>query len=170
MAKENTRGQKQILDENKSTISLYLKMSFGTMVIYLIVMSFLFSDSFTLIYIFLSTFCCVVYGSCVATMKYMARPTFSDSGTLLDGGLDLNMKDGFSEHLKDLIILTALVQLLSLFWNGFWFLWLAAPAYALYLLWVNILGPWFFEPPPEVDQEREEKKQRKLDRKMRRMQ
>jgi len=41
-----------------------------------------------------------------------------------------------------------------------------APSYAAYLLWVNILAPWIFAEPPEVD----EKKTKKLDRKMRRQQ
>ena len=41
---------------------------------------------------------------------------------------------------------------------------LQAPARAFYLLWVNFLGPWFFAPPPEVD----EKKQKKMERKMKR--
>ena len=38
------------------------------------------------------------------------------------------------------------------------------PGRAFYMLWVNILGPWFFAEAPEVD----EKKQKKMDRKMRR--
>ena len=41
------------------------------------------------------------------------------------------------------------------------------PARAFYLLWVNILGPWFFaEPPPEMD----EKKAKKMERKMKQKQ
>lgn len=41
------------------------------------------------------------------------------------------------------------------------------PGRALYLLWVNILAPWFFaEPPPEMD----DKKQKKMERKMKRQQ
>ncbi len=31
-------------------------------------------------------------------------------GTLISPGLDLNMKDGMAEHIKDAIILTAIVQ------------------------------------------------------------
>ena len=41
---------------------------------------------------------------------------------------------------------------------------LQAPGRALYMLWVNILGPWFFQEAPEVD----EKKQKKMERKMKR--
>lgn len=100
----------------------------------------------------------------------MARPTYSETGSLLDGGIDLNMKEGFAEHLKDLVILTTLVQILSLTTSYFWLLELLAPIRGMYLFWVNVLGPWFFAPAPEADEEREEKKQRKLDRRMRRMQ
>lgn len=43
-----------------------------------------------------------------------------------------------------------------------------APGRGFYILWVNILSPYFFQeaPPQEVD----EKKQKKLERKMRRQQ
>jgi hypothetical protein len=51
---------------------------------------------------------------------------------LLDPGLDLNMKDGMTEHIKDLIILTAFVQGLSLISNYFWLGLLLAPARALW--------------------------------------
>jgi hypothetical protein len=30
-------------------------------------------------------------------MESMARPTYSDTGVLLDGGIDLNMTSGFAE-------------------------------------------------------------------------
>jgi len=31
-------------------------------------------------------------------MSSMARPTYASDGTLLDGGLDLNMKEGMAEY------------------------------------------------------------------------
>ena len=43
-----------------------------------------------------------------------------------------------------------------------------APGRAFYLLWVNILGPWFFQPAP--DEAVNEKKQKKLERRMKRAQ
>ena len=47
------------------------------------------------------------------------------------------------------------------------FFYLQAPARAFYLLWVNFLGPWFFqEDVQEVPDEKLDKKQRKLERKM----
>lgn len=30
-------------------------------------------------------------------MKTMAKPSFSDTGSLLDGGIDLNMESGMAE-------------------------------------------------------------------------
>ncbi|CAG2176540.1 unnamed protein product, partial [Oppiella nova] len=73
-------------------------------------------------------------------------------------------------HLKDLIILTTGVQTLSLVSNYIWILWLFAPGRAIYMLWVNILGPWFFQQPDQQQVDADDKKQKKLDRRMRRMQ
>ena len=41
---------------------------------------------------------------------------------------------------------------------------LQAPSRAFYMLWVNILAPWFFAEAPEVD----EKKNKKAERRMKR--
>ena len=49
------------------------------------------------------------------------------------------------------------------------FVHLQAPARAMYMLWVNILGPWFFaEAPPE--QAGDDKKAKKMERKKKRLQ
>lgn len=97
--------------------------------------------------------------------------------------------------MKDLILLTAIVQSLSLISNYFWFflllvskallfvrqvgpitvrkllydkhgIILQAPGRAGYMLWVNILSPWIFAEAPEVD----DKKQKKMERRMKRQQ
>jgi len=39
-----------------------------------------------------------VYCGSYRFMSSMARPTFAADGTLLDGGIDLNMKEGMSEY------------------------------------------------------------------------
>ncbi|CAI9180133.1 unnamed protein product [Rangifer tarandus platyrhynchus] len=64
----------------------------------------------------------------------MARAAFSEDGALVDGGMDLNMEQGMAEHLKDVILLTAIVQVLSCFSLYIWSFWLLAPGRALYLL------------------------------------
>ena len=168
--KEATRGQKQILEENKSTIQFYLVMSSISMIAYVSSMLIFFHEAYSWKLQLLTLLAACAFAACLVTMNLMARATYSESGALMDGGLDLNMKDGFAEHLKDMIILTTIVQLLSLVSNYFWLIWLFAPARAAFLLWTGFVGPWLFAPAPEVDEAREEKKQRKLDRRMKRMQ
>lgn len=71
-------------------------------------------------------------------------------------------------NVKDLIILTSGTQVLALFSNWFWFLLLLAPARAIWMLWGSVIQPWLNQrnEQPEVD----EKKQKKLERKMKREQ
>lgn len=70
--------------------------------------------------------------------------------------------------MKDLIILSASTQVLSIISNWFWFLLLLAPARAGWMLWGSIIQPWLGQrnEQPEVD----EKKQKKLERKAKREQ
>jgi len=167
--KEATRGQKQIVAENKETIKFYTIMSSVATTVFVIASSMLFSEGFTSGYVYLTLFAVLIHVSCVSTMRFMARATYStETGQLVDGGIDLNMTKGFAEYLKDLVILTSSTQGLSLISDYFWWLLLLVPVYAFYLLWTNLLGPWFFAPAPEVDEEVNEKKQKKLDRRMRR--
>lgn len=118
-------------------------------------------------------------------MVFMSKPRHTETGQLLDTGVDLNMEGGIAEyvlnfffqymlhflgfrHVKDIIILTAGSQLLaSTISNYFWLLWLLAPIRGLWILWKNILAPYIFQPAP-VSTEADEKKQKKMERKMKR--
>lgn len=162
--KQGTKGQKQIVEENSSTLRFYVYIILAVDAVYLALTYLLFWDSFTTLYIALFLIVNAVYFGSYHFLSNMARPTYSDSGTLLDGGIDLNMYEGMAEHMKDLILLSATTQVLGLLSNYFWLLLLLAPGRAFYMLWVNILGPWFFAPAPEED----EKKTKKTERKMRR--
>ncbi|XP_023857792.1 transmembrane protein 208 isoform X2 [Salvelinus sp. IW2-2015] len=98
-------------------------------------------------------------------MAAMAKAVFGEDGSLLDGGIDLNMEQGMAEHLKDVILLTAILQVLSTISSYSWYLWLLAPARAMFLLWVNFLGPWFSaETPGAAPEEVNEKRQRRQER------
>nr|CAI9689418.1 unnamed protein product [Rangifer tarandus platyrhynchus] len=96
----------------------------------------------------------------------MARAAFSEDGALVDGGMDLNMEQGMAEHLKDVILLTAIMQVLSCFSLYIWSFWLLAPGRALYLLWVNVLGPWLTAdsgaPVPEHNEKQEQWQMKRL--------
>jgi len=158
-----TKGAKQIRDENVSTLNFYTYMVFGAMVIHNAMTMMLFE--FTVLTISLTAFSAIVYIGSYQFMSYMARATYSESGQLMDPGVDLNMEGGIAEHVKDLIILTSGVQILSLISNYFWLLWLLVPLRGGWMLWKQILAPWFFAQPQEQS-EMSEKKMRKLERKM----
>ena len=80
-------------------------------------------------------------------------------------GLDINQSKGSGEDFKDIIFVTLGCQTLSLISVYFWWLWMLVPIVAFYKLWVGVIAPWIFAAPPEVD----EKKQKKMERKMKRM-
>ncbi|XP_017794258.1 PREDICTED: transmembrane protein 208 [Habropoda laboriosa] len=158
-----TKGAKQIVEENVTTLTFYQNMIIGAIGIYFTVMMLLFN--FTTLSITLTIFSGIVYIGSYQFMKYIAHATYAESGQLLDSGIDLNMEGGIAEHVKDLIILTSGVQVLSLISNYFWLLWLLVPLRGGWMVWKQILAPWFFAPAPEQP-EISEKKQRKLEKKM----
>ncbi|KAJ8303614.1 hypothetical protein KUTeg_020010 [Tegillarca granosa] len=160
--KQGTKGQKQIVEENKSTLNFYFYIVTGVNVVYFALSYLFFWETFTFGYMCLASLALSVSLGSYKFLSMMAKAKYSETGVLLDGGIDLNMESGMAEHAKDLILYTSIVQSLSIISNYFWLLWLLVPGRAFYLLWVNILGPWFFEPAPEVD----EKKNKKMERKM----
>ncbi|KAL1228425.1 Transmembrane protein [Trichinella pseudospiralis] len=101
-------------------------------------------------------------------MRYLAKPVYSDTGHLLDGGVDLNLEGGISEYCKDAIILSFILQLLSLIHAYFWALYLLCPCFIIYKLWISVLAPWIFQPSPS-EREPSAKKNMKLARKMNRL-
>ncbi|XP_019871652.1 transmembrane protein 208 [Aethina tumida] len=164
--KQGTKGAKQIVTENADTLSFYRNMAIISNAVSLIILVFYNSGISIALYLF----SCIIYIASYQFMVYMAKPTYSESGQLLDSGVDLNMEGGISEHIKDIIILTAGCQILSsLISNYFWYLWLLAPARGFHIVWKNILSPYIFQEAPAQPEENE-KKQRKLERKMKRMQ
>ena len=166
--KEGTRGAKQIAKENVETIVFYRNMILGANGIYFTGMILLGANYYaTEIICFL--ICCAVYISGYQFMSRLGTPTFSDPEckNLVSSGLDLNLENGMAEHVKDAIILTSAVQFLALFSNYCWWLLTLAPLRALYMAWTNIIAPWIFAPAPE-EGEVDEKKKKKLERKMKR--
>lgn len=165
--KEGTKGQKTILNENRGTLAFYFYVTVGASLLYSLCQFFIFWETFTAFYIMVYLAVCGIYLGCYKFMQLMAHPTHDQAtGGLLDAGIDLNMKGGMAEHAQDIILLTGGVQMMSLYSNYAWLLWLLAPGRAFYLLWVNILGPWFFADAPEEPVD--DKKAKKAERKKRR--
>ncbi|XP_028999918.1 transmembrane protein 208 [Betta splendens] len=162
--KVGTKGKKQIYEENEATLRFYTRVILGANAIYAAVNLLVFYTSSTVWTWLLLAFVLAVYVGSYRSMSAMAKPVFADDGSLLDGGIDLNMEQGMAEHLKDVILLTAIVQVLSAISTYFWYLWLLAPARAVHLLWVNFLGPWFMAENSSAPEEINEKKQRRQER------
>ncbi|XP_068115621.1 transmembrane protein 208 [Hyperolius riggenbachi] len=167
--KPGTKGKKQIYEENKETLSFYLRIILGATVLYAAVSLGVFYSSSTFWSWASLVFSGVVYAAAYRSMRGMAQASFSEDGSLLDGGIDLNMEQGMAEHLKDVILLTAIIQVLSCLSLYVWYFWLLAPGRAAYLLWVNVLGPWFTADssadganvPPEQNEKRQRRQERR---------
>lgn len=163
-------GAQQIAKENVETITFYRNMILGANGIYFLIMTLLGSPyQSTEIIMFLVAL--AIYVGCFQFLLRLGTPKTSEpdgKGTLLDPGLDLNMENGMAEHFKDAIILTSLAQILSLFSNYLWWALAFAPLRGGWMLWKSVISPWLFAPAPEQNDEMDEKKQKKLDRKMRR--
>ncbi|NP_001090304.1 transmembrane protein 208 [Xenopus laevis] len=163
--KVGTKGKKQIYEENKETLSFYLRIILGATVLCGAINLGVFYSSSNFWTWATLVFSGIVYAGAYRSMRSMAQASFSEDGSLLDGGIDLNMEQGMAEHIKDIVLLTAIVQVLSCFSLYFWYFWLLAPGRALYLLWVNVLGPWFTaDNSSTVPQEQNEKRQRRQER------
>jgi len=165
--KQGTKGAKQIVEENLATLKFYRNMAAGGSTIYLLVTFLLYE--FTGLTITMSVISVAALVGAYQFMAFMSKSTLSDTGSILDSGNDLNIEGGIAENVKDLIILTTGTQLLSLTSNWFWLLFLLAPARAIWMLWRSVIQPWLSSKNAEQP-EADEKKQKKLERKMKQRQ
>jgi len=142
VAKTGTKGQRQIHAENLATIRFYAVMTALGSLVHVAVQMIVFAPT-TRDWVLFGVSLCIQL-SALLCMRLMARASHTDTGALLDAGLDLNMEGGFGESCKDLIILTFAAQVISLVSVYLWSVLLFAPLYALFKLWTTILAPWFF--------------------------
>ncbi|XP_061389079.1 transmembrane protein 208 [Musca vetustissima] len=164
--KQGTKGAKQIVEENKSTLVFYRNMALGSAAASILV-NFIFFE-IGKVTVIMSILSLLTLGAAYQFMAFMSKAKYSETGALLDSGNDLNMEGGIAENVKDLIILTSGTMLLSMVSNYFWFLLLLAPLRALYMLWGSVIKPWLAQKNEAQEPEINEKKQRKLERRMRR--
>lgn len=165
--KEGTKGAKQIAQENSQTILFYRNMILGSHGIFFAFRTLL-GQAYSSTDIVMYLITALIHIASFQFLNKTGSPTVDEKGTLLDPGLDLNMAQGMAEHVKDLIILTSGTQVLSLLTNYLWVLLLLAPLRAFLFAWTNFISPWIFAPAPE-ETEADVKKQKKMERKARRM-
>ncbi|XP_050689611.1 transmembrane protein 208-like [Eriocheir sinensis] len=165
--KQGTKGTKQIMQENTDTLAFYRNMILGSAAVYFGV-GMIFFTAFPMLDLTLVVLAGIVFAACYHFMSSMATPKLGSDGAILDEGCDLNIEGGIAEHVKDLVILTSGTVVLGTISSYFWLLWLLAPFRGAQMLWTNILGPWFFQEAPDAEPEERvlDKKQRKLERRM----
>lgn len=156
--KQATKGQKQIDDENKATLRWYVIMaaiSLGFKFLSLFISTTFYDANISTVTALMTLFAIALQGLGISSMYYTSKTN------------DLNLKGGFGDKLKDLVITTTFCTCLSIFHNAFWLLWLWLPSFLCYQVWVNFIAPWIFAPAPEdLAPEVSEKKRRKMERKM----
>eukprot|EP00116_Pleurobrachia_bachei_P004865 sb/3465127/ len=135
MGKERTKGEKEIRAANAETLKFYKSVVSATLVVYAVVRWFL---GFSWFHVFMSI-------SAATTLSL----TYGSMSSAAAGGTDLNMDGGLTDYLKDILLVTAGVTILSLFSDYCWYLWLIIPLFALGKLWTGIIKPWIFAPAPE---------------------
>nr|AAL48551.1 RE03116p [Drosophila melanogaster] len=166
--KQGTKGAKQIVEENKTTLTFYRNMAIGCAAPALLLSFLVFEVTKTSVFMHILSL--LILGSSYQFMAFMSQAKYSESGALLDSGNDLNMEGGIAENVKDLIILTSGTLLLALISNYFWLVLLLAPIRAGWMLWGSVIQPWLSQRNAQDDNPQvDEKKQKKMDRRMRRM-
>jgi hypothetical protein len=156
--KQATRGEKLILEENEQTIKFYFNVYAGSSIVYFVIRYFLFWESFTTKFMILFALTSTLSGAAYYFINRMGKPLVDENGKVIGAGSDLNMQGHISEYAKDIILFAAIVFFSTLISDYFWLLLLVAPCYAFYLIWKNFLGPWFFAPAPEPDEQQDQKK------------
>ena len=143
VGKVGTRGAQQIAKENVETITFYKIMILEANGIYFLIMTIL-GATYQSTEISMLLLVLLVYVGCFQFLSRCGTPKTSKpygKGQLIDPGLDLNIKNGLVEHVKDAIILTAVAQSLSLLSNYGWLLLSFAPLRILWMAWKSIIAP-----------------------------
>lgn len=167
--KTPTKGIRQIVEENASTVKFYKMMAISAIALHALCFFILYMDELTSFHVVMNVLVIIIYVACIQAMIYISKPKYGESKQLIDSGWDLNMEGALGEHIKDIIILGALTQIATIFSGYFWCLLLLVPVRAFWLAWVNFLKGWFFQEVPEPTNQ-EDKKKKKIERRMKRMQ
>ncbi|XP_055600011.1 transmembrane protein 208 [Uranotaenia lowii] len=94
--KQATKGNKQIIEENVATLKFYRNMSLGSSVFFLLV-TCIFFEPFAALQMTMTVLTFAIHGASFYFMTMMSRPQYTDSGSIIDSGSDLNIEGGIAE-------------------------------------------------------------------------
>ncbi|KAI8019379.1 Transmembrane protein 208 [Camellia lanceoleosa] len=119
------QGAKKRKEENGRRLKNLLRFIIFANVFYLVVRAGIFHSTFKWKHWvgFMLTF--FAYIIPYQQLAMMAKPTYSESGELEDGGFDLTT-DGVCGYLHDVIYITGFVQLTTIISEKFWYIYLVA--------------------------------------------
>ncbi|XP_049288495.1 transmembrane protein 208 [Anopheles funestus] len=163
--KKATKGSKQIVEENVATVKFYRNMSLIASAVQFL--GFAVYAELSTLAVVMTVLCIVAHGASYYFMAMISKPKLTEKGDIIETGTDLNIEGGITEHVKDIVILTSGTQLVSILSEFFWLLMLLLPVRAGWLLWQTV-GKQFFQGDPAEEGPVNEKKQKKLMRKMNR--
>lgn len=109
--KQGTKGAKQIVEENATTLSFYRNMAVLSNAISLLILvfynstisivnnphSYVSRSTYLCFFQILYLFSCAVYIGAYQFMVFMSKPKYSETQQLIDPGVDLNMEGGIAE-------------------------------------------------------------------------
>ena len=86
-------------------------------------------------------------------LRESAKPHYAplnDGGALVSGGEDMDAQGGVIEYTRDMLYVTAFVQVMTSFVSDWWWLLhLVPPSIGFYFLWTKVVYPWISKPDPE---------------------
>ncbi|XP_049548823.1 transmembrane protein 208 isoform X1 [Anopheles darlingi] len=164
--KKATKGSKQIVEENAATVKFYRNMSLIATGIQ--ILGFLVYAELSTLAVVMTVLCLIAHAGSFYFMALISKPTLTEKGDIIETGTDLNIEGGITEHVKDVVILTAGTQVAAILTEYFWLLMLLLPIRAAWLLWQTV-GKQFFQKDAAEEGPVNEKKQKKMMRKMNRV-
>ncbi|KAI7998762.1 Transmembrane protein 208 [Camellia lanceoleosa] len=158
------QGAKKRKEENSRRLKNLLRFIIFSNVFYLVVRAGIFHSTFKWKHWvgFMLTF--FAYVIPYQQLAMMAKPTYSESGELEDGGFDLTT-DGVCGYLHDVIYITGFVQLTTIISEKFWYIYLVIPAFAAYKLLGFVRGFMSLGSKGPEEDEKSRKKTEKMERK-----
>ncbi|GIL64388.1 hypothetical protein Vafri_18226 [Volvox africanus] len=136
------QGAKKRLEENRKRlqvlrIAMAIGMAFHVVVRLVLRQGY---DSWWHILGFGSTFFLELFS--YSAISKFAEPEFNEKGDIVFGGSDLSM-GGMCAYWHDLLYISIFVQVTTCLSTYFWFTLLVIPGFFLYLLYKNILQPYW---------------------------
>ncbi|KAL9228362.1 hypothetical protein vseg_003951 [Gypsophila vaccaria] len=158
------QGAKKRKEENARHISNLLRVIIACNVVYILVRMIIYRSSFTWKHWIGLIMTSLAYTIPYKQLASMAKPAYTDSGELMDGGFDMST-GGVCGYLHDLIYITCFVQIASLISEKFWYTYLVIPGFAAYKASGFIKGFLSHDSEGMEEDEKTRKKREKLERK-----